>query len=389
MLESIREYGLDALEASGEEEAIRLAHGAYYLRLAEEAELGIRSPLQTAWLEHLEREHDNLRAALRWMLEHRAIERNREMTLRLASALAEFWRIRGYDSEGQTFLEQALAACEGVTTSVRAKILRAAGRMAIYQNDYERTEALCEESLVLFRELGDTQGIAHSLHYLGWAAREKGNLTVAAPLVEEALALRRNLGHKEDIAWSLLQYGILNCLQGEYARADALFEECLELSREIGRPRVIGWSLYRLAEARFLSQGKLATVHSLLEESLPLFKTVGEKSGMICCLYLSGRLALSQGDALRARSLAEQGLALSRETGDRWSTCQLLSLLGGVAVHQGDLATARALYEDSLALARSGCGAGRSYVGNTAGGCGRGNARGNRCAHTTCRSCRL
>jgi predicted ATPase len=151
MLETIREYGLDALEASGEAEAIRLAHGAYYLRLAEEAELGIRSPLQTAWLEHLEREHDNLRAALRWMLEHRAIERNREMTLRLASALAEFWRIRGYDSEGQTFLEQALAACEGVTTPVRAKILRAAGRMAIYQNDYERTEALCEESLVLSR----------------------------------------------------------------------------------------------------------------------------------------------------------------------------------------------------------------------------------------------
>jgi predicted ATPase/DNA-binding CsgD family transcriptional regulator len=352
MLDTIREYGLETLEVSGKAEVTQQAHAAYYLRLAEEAELGIRSPLQTAWLEHLEREHDNLRAALRWLLEHREIEQNREMALQLAAALAEFWRIRGYDSEGQTFLEQALAAREGVATSVRAKILRAAGRMAIYQNDYERVEVLCEESLVIFRELGDIQGIAHSLHYLGWAAREKGNLTVAAPLVEEALALRRKLGHKEDIAWSLLQLGILNCLQGEYVRADALFKESLALSREIDRPHVIGWSLYRLAEARFLSQGELATVHSLLEESLPLFKTVGEKSGMICSLYLSGRLALSQGDALTARSLAEQGLALSRETGDRWSTGQLLSLLGGVATHQGDLATARALYEESLALAR-------------------------------------
>src|SRR6266566_5700951 len=192
MLETIREYGLEVLEASGEVEATRQAHGAYYLRLAEEAELGIRSPLQTAWLEHLEREHDNLRAALQRMLEHGEIEQNREMALRLAGALSEFWRIRGYDSEGQTFLEQALVAREGVATSVRAKILRAAGRMAIYQNDYERAEVLCEESLVLFRELGETQGIAHSLHYLGWAARERGNLTVAGSLFEEALALRRN-----------------------------------------------------------------------------------------------------------------------------------------------------------------------------------------------------
>src|SRR3989442_6839849 len=114
---------------------------------------------------------------------------------------------------------------------------------------------------------------------------------------------------------------------------------------------VIGWSLYRLAEARFLSQGELATVHSLLEESLPLFKTVGEKRGMICSLYLSGRLALSQGDALTARSLAEQGLALSREARDRWSIGQLLSLLVDVAAHQGDLGTGRAPYQESVDFA--------------------------------------
>lgn len=352
MLETLREYGLEALEACGEMAATQQAHGAYHLRLAEEAELGIRSPLQTAWLERLEHEHDNLRAALRWMLEHAEIEPNRETTLRLAAALSEFWRIRGYDSEGQTFLEQALAAREGVATEVRAKILRAAGRMAIYLNDYERTEALCEESLVLYRQLGDTQGIAHSLHYLGWAARERGSLALATHLVEEALALRRQLGHKEDIAWSLLQCGILSCLQGKYAKADTLFEESLGLSREIGRPHVIGWSLFRLAEARFLSKGDSITIRPLLEESLPLFRAVGEKSGMISFFHLSGHLALSQGDAPLARSLAGQGLALSRESGDRWSTGPLLSLLGEAAAYQGEHATALALYEESLALAR-------------------------------------
>jgi len=138
-----------------------------------------------------------------------------------------------------------------------------------------------------------------------------------------------------------------------------LFEESLALAREIGRPHVIGWSLYRLAEARFLAQADSPTIHSLLEEGLPLFRAVGEKSGMICSLYLSGRIALSQGDALRAHSLAEQGLALSREVGERRSTGQLLSLLGAVAAHQGDLATAHALYQESLALAR---GAGRELA---------------------------
>jgi DNA-binding CsgD family transcriptional regulator len=141
-------------------------------------------------------------------------------------------------------------------------------------------------------------------------------------------------------------------LQGEYARADAFFEESLSLAREIGRPYVIGWSLYRLAEARFLSQSDSLTIHPLLDEALPLFTMVGEESGVVCCLYLSGRLALSQGDVPSARSLAEQGMALSREVGERWSTGQLLSLLGQVAARQEDLATARALYEESVALAR-------------------------------------
>ncbi len=124
-------------------------------------------------------------------------------------------------------------------------MLRDAGRMALYLNDYERAEVLCAESLVLCRELGDTRGLAHSLHLLAWAARDRDNVTRAGSLFEEALALRRKLGNKEDIAWSLLQWGILICRQGEYARAGALFEESLALFREIAHPHAIGWSLYR------------------------------------------------------------------------------------------------------------------------------------------------
>ena len=349
MLETIHEYALEALDGVGEGEATRRAHAACYLQFAEEAFLGFNSPQQTAWFEHLEREHDNLRAALQWLLEHGETEQNREMALRMAGAIADSWRMRGQGSEGQHFLELALAASEGIASSVRAKVLRDAGRMALYLNDYERAGVLCEESLVLCRELGDTTGLAHSLHLLAWAARERDNVNRASSLFEEALALRRELGDKEDIAWSLFQWGILICKQGEYARAKAFFEESLALFRELARPHAIGWSLYRLAEVCFLSQSDPKAVRTLLEESFSLFRAIGEKNGIMDYFFLSGRLALSQGDAPTARSLAEQGLAVSRDIG--FGETELLSLLGEVADRLGDHATARALYEESLTVA--------------------------------------
>jgi predicted ATPase/class 3 adenylate cyclase/DNA-binding CsgD family transcriptional regulator len=350
MLETIREYGLEALERTGEGEVIRQAYAAYHLGFAEAADLGFSSPQQTAWLEHLEREHDNLRAALQWLLEHGEVEQNREVAVRLAGALSDFWRIRGHGSEGQHFLERALAVGEGVAAPMRAKVLRVAGRMALQQDDYERAEVLCKESLVLCTQLGDIRGIAHSLHLLAFVARDRGNLTRAGTLFEEALALRRKLGNKEDIAWSLLQWGILICRQGEYARAKAFFEESLGLFRELAHPHAIGWSLNRLAEMCFLSGGDPAIVRSLLAESLPLFRAVGEKSGIMDYFYLSGRLALNRGDAPTARSLAEQGLAISREIG--LGEPELLSFLGEVEARQGNYATAHALYEESLTIAR-------------------------------------
>jgi len=351
MLETIREYGLECLAVSGEMVATQQAHTAYYLRLAEEAELGIDSPLQTAWLDHLELEHDNLRAALQRLLKQEQDRESIEMALRFAGALSEFWRIHGHGSEGQTFLNSALAASGGVATSVRVKVLASAGIIALDRDDFERAEVLCEERLALCRQLGDTQGIAYSLHLLAWAARERGDLTRAGSLFEEALAIRRKLGNKYDIGASLLQWGILMCWQGEYARAGALIEESLTLFREMGQPRLIGWSLYKLAEVLFLSQGDLATVRSLLVESLPLFRAAGEPNGITSYFYLSGRVALSQEDVALARSLAEQGLAIAREGGARLNMVVLLSLLGAVEARQGEHATARTLYEESLAIA--------------------------------------
>ena len=166
MLQTIREYGLEALAACGELERAHNAHAAYYLALAERAEPALVGAEQGSWADQLERDHKNIRAALQWLLDHHEIEK----TLWLATALQQFWLLRGYLSEGRRFLEQALDAARLDTVSlsqVRASALYAAGYLAFWQNDPGQAIVLLEESERLSRQLQDKRGIARALTYLG------------------------------------------------------------------------------------------------------------------------------------------------------------------------------------------------------------------------------
>jgi predicted ATPase/DNA-binding CsgD family transcriptional regulator len=355
MLETIRTYALERLTASGELEATRKAHAAYYLALAEEARSHLAGLQQVVWLERLEREHDNLRAAMQWGLSPGAGSEGSqriELALQLASTLQPFWLIRGHLSEGQSFLERALASSEGATAPVRAGALTAAARQTLGQGDYQRGEALCQQSLALCQKIGDTAGIALSLYLLGIVTWRLGRPTVTQQQTEQALALYRQLGDKDRIAYSLFQLAYLVSSQGEYARACLLLEECLALHSELGNKRGIAHTLLQLAQVLFFSQGNSARIYLLIEESLALSQEVGFKEGLATSLWLQGRLALVDGDAERAHALAEQSAQLYREIGHRQGLAQAFSLLARVIVVQGDYATARALYEESLAIAR-------------------------------------
>jgi predicted ATPase/DNA-binding CsgD family transcriptional regulator len=352
MLETIREYGLECLSDSGEEEITRMAHAAYYLALAEEAEPHYGGPQQVVWLERLEREHDNMRAALHLSVEQGATKQRIEIGLRLGGALRRFWILRGYWSEGQDFLERALAASEGIAAPMRAKALIAAANLAVNQVDYERAEALCQESLALCRELGDQTGIAYSLYLLAWVTRDRDNFSAARSFVEEALALFRDLGDKENIVWSLFALASLDTIQGEYTRACALLEESLTLFREQGNKIGLAWSLYSLAQARLESQADPAIVHSLLEESLALWRELGDPRGTAYAVFLSGQVAFRQGDVATARSLAEESMRRYKEIGDRQGIAISLILLARVVSFQCDHTVARRISEEGLATAR-------------------------------------
>ena len=358
MLETIRAYALESLVASGEAEAARQAHATYYLTLAEASERELGGPRQALWLRRLEREHDNLRAAMDWSLKQGKdkdeIQRHMEIALRLGGALRRFWQMHGHLKEGQTFLERALSASDGIVVSARAraKALLAAGTLASIQNDYDRVEAYCQQSLVLFRELGDQPGIALSLYLLSVVPWMKGDTLAARSLTENALAVFRELGDRERIAWSLSTLGLLDAQEGKYTGARALYEESLALHRELGDKRAIATTLLRLAELLFVSQGDQAALRSLLEEGLTLFTELGEKEGIANSYVLEGRLALAQGDAAAARARIEESIMLYQEIGQRRALAESLAILGRVVMVQGDGAAARNLYEGSLIIAR-------------------------------------
>src|SRR5437588_1854173 len=352
ILETIREYGLERLASNGEMEAARQAHGAFYLALAEEAEPKLTGPQQAIWFDRLEREHDNLREALQWFLEQEGDRQ--ELALRLGTALEEFWMIRGHYSEGRIFLERALAGAEGAAMAVQAKGLGTAARLALNQGDIDRGGVLCEQSLALYRKLGDTVGIALSLQRLAVVAWVRNNSPVARSLTEEALVLWREVGDKKHIAWVLTWLAYTASQQGEYARALALCEECLVLYREFESKLDTADSLGRLTEVLYVSQSDPARVRSLLEEALALSKELGDKMGIAHGQRFAAQLALSQGNANTARSLIEEALSLFREIGNREGTALSLSLLARVEASQGNHAAARALYEESLTMASKG-----------------------------------
>src|SRR5207249_9548271 len=251
-------------------------------------------PQQVTWLERLEREHDNLRAAMQWWLEQGHTEDSVEVALRFGGALWRFWEGHGHWTEGRNFLERALARSEGVEASVRFKALHALGLLAYIQGDNDRLETLAEEGWALSRELGDTRGIAASLRLLGLVFWDKGNFVRERALYEEALRLSREVGDKDGISSALFMLASMASDRGEYAKACALFEESLVIDRELGDTRGVSIGLMFLAKVLFDSRGDPAEVRLLLEEGLAVAREVGHKQIIAALICLSGRLALQQ-----------------------------------------------------------------------------------------------
>jgi predicted ATPase/DNA-binding winged helix-turn-helix (wHTH) protein len=349
MLETIREFGLECLVACGEAPAVQRAHASYYLALAEAAEAQLSGPDQAVWLERLEAEQDNFRAALRWAEESGAVEEG----LRLAGALCQFWLARSYLREGQEHLARLVPlARTSMPTPARAKVLTGAGHLAHNQGDYTTARALFEESLTLWREIGNKRGIASALNDLGWMAWRQGDYAVARALSAEGLALWQALGETQGIATALTNLGWIAHHRGDYAAAWSLFEESLALRRVLEDKRGVAFALMGLGWARS-RQGAYSAAAALLEEAIALFRDVGMKQLLAFASSLLAEVAYAQGEDGQAAALLEDSVTLFRDIGDTYGLAMALRILGIVVHAQGDVTHATALHEESLALRRA------------------------------------
>src|SRR6266849_4551721 len=351
LLETLREYGLEMLATSREMETTQRAHAADYLQLAEEAEPAFWGPQQAVWFDRLEREHDNLRATLNWLLARAEARENIEMALRLGGALWWFWSRREHFREGSTFLEHALAQSEAGATLVRAKALRAAGQLAAAHGDTVLGENLCQESLLLLRELGNQVELGRTFFPFGVIAYWRGDLAAAHSRHEEGLAIAREAGDKRGMASLLHGLASVTSLQGEYTRAHTMFEESFALLSEVGDKGGMASSRQRLAEMLF-AQGHLMRAQLFVYEGLGGHREMGDKGRIGETLSLLGQIAFQQGDAATARLLAEESLATGKEARDPTGLAWALFLLAKVQTHQGNYPEAHARCEQSLETAR-------------------------------------
>jgi predicted ATPase/DNA-binding CsgD family transcriptional regulator/transcriptional regulator with XRE-family HTH domain len=295
LLETIREYALERLVECGDADPIRQQHAAYYLALAEQAEPELRGPEHAAWQARLAAEYGNLRAALHWAAERGVAE----CGLRLATALEWFWWGQGHVSEGRKWLKEALGHSGAVPVLVRAKALDAAGFLAAAQRDYAAAQALLEESLMLFRGVGDMPGSAWVLRHMGNAALMGGETARARMLAEESLALYRQLGDKLGIAWALITLGEAAWLQNDAKQARMFLAESLALLQEPKDKALIAWAHIRLGYVAY-QEGDAAQACTLLEQSLALMQAIGQPLGIAACLEGFAGVAELEGQPARA-----------------------------------------------------------------------------------------
>ena len=348
MLETIHEYARERLEESGEAEEISRAHAAYFLSLAEQAEPELRGPGQVGWLERLEAEHDNMRAALSWSLERGEVD----ITLRLVDALWWFWHVRGHWSEGTGWLERALSASGGGAPGSRARTLSALGWMASWQGDCERAEMLSAESLALHRELQDLPGIARDLSSMGWTAMLKGDTERASRLLEESLALSREVGDDHLMSRALQGLAWAACEKGDLVLSDSLLEESLVLSRKRRDTREVANSLSDLG-LNSVYQGGYERAAALFEEALVLRREIGDRIGLAANLNALGMAALGRGDPEAAKSLIVESLTLGSVLGYDLLAAENLEVLAAVTGGRGEESRAARLWGAAEALRES------------------------------------
>jgi predicted ATPase len=348
MLETIHEFAAEKLEGSWEAESVRRAHAEYFLALAEEAEPMLWGAEDAAWLDRLEREHDNMRAALSWAIGHEEVT----LALRVGGALRWYWYMEGYYGEGKRWLEAALGMDWGAAAvEARARALEGIGWLAWGQGDLDRAQAAAKEGLKLSTEAGLGDVVTADLqNVLGeGVARQRGDYEWAEELLTESLALHRKAGDIRGVAWSLCNLANVSSDRGNYEQAKRLYEEGLALSRELDGAELLSAYLINLGY-EYLLEGEPERATALNEEAAELYRKRGRRGGLQSALNNLGWARLLRGDYERAETLHKQSLGVSRDLGDKLIASESLEGLACTAGAQGEAERSAILFGAAAGL---------------------------------------
>ena len=348
MLQTIRDFGQERLAESPERQVIAQRHAGYFLALAEESEQLLAGSEQTRWLDLLEREQANLRAAVDWLRDEGQIEE----ALRLGGALWRFWWLRGDIEEGRHQLESLLAQTVPMSPAVRAKALNGAGVLAESQGDWDTATCLHEESLEISRQIGDQHGVAWSLNNLGVVAVNQGDYTRAQELLDENLAVAEQANDTASIATALNDLGMIAHSRHDYDQATALWARSLALFRAVGDKSHVARVLNNLGGVA-KDSGEYERAHDLLTESLDMHRSIGDRQGIASTLVNLAETVEFLGDAVTAMGLFRESHLLALESGNRLYAAIAIEGLASLTRQQGEDGIAQTRYREALSLYRA------------------------------------
>jgi predicted ATPase/transcriptional regulator with XRE-family HTH domain len=346
MLELIRDYSLERLRASGEEETIRGLHADYYLALAEAAAPEVWGAKQQAWLDRLERDHDNLRAAYQWLLNSGALE----LCLRHVGALGDFWDLRGHWNEGRAKIENVLLRSEASEHTVaRAQALQRLGILNSNLGNGQMAVSNLEESVSILQALGDKHGLAAALGDWAWAYTVSFGGGLATTRLEESLQLYRELQDTRGIAWILLLLSDQASKRFDVPKARSLLEESVGLFDKAGDLWGVAWSLLRLT-GLIAYDGDFAHAKVMGERSLEIFRKLSIGEGQAVVLSSLASLACDEGKLEYAANLYEESIALWCGLGNQQVLAYLFINLGHIRRLQDDSEAAVTFYNEAQSL---------------------------------------
>lgn len=338
MLDTIAEYAMEQLIANREVAQARHDHAHYFLSLVEKAEPNLQGGDQAGWLAQLDVEQANIRSAYDYFRE----VKDGLSLARLVSSLRRFWYLRGDFLQGREWLTAALDHAEGLPDEVLAKVLHGLGTVTWSMGEMVEAEGYFEQSLTIWRRLGDKRGIANMLNNIGIILQPMGKYKQARERHSEGLRLYRELGDGWSIALSLANLGLVALDSGEYAEAEKLLQESLAVRREVGDEQGIAQSLNNLGMvARCV--GDLERSCALHKESLEMFRRMGDRRSMgLAMSYLAN--ALLDSGSPEARTYLLDSLALFKESGVRTGMASSFEGLAQLASKDGEWKQAALLF---------------------------------------------